>query len=318
VVLPDGAEEKWDEMIGAIRQGLSKDKEYIVNLTCGTKFMISAVPNAFEGLAATFYYIPFPKNRILKIGDTWEKEIAYRMSVREYFDCNNTSIPGDKTPDIASDYTASFFRRFVEGGLDYEVINLLRAYRGIKEMPISVIEKEGRANSPEKYPPVPGLSSFLEDIDFPSQSAGQLSKAEAQYLTGGWYEEYIYTLIQEKIQPQDILMGVELPITDKRGVSRRDLDLVFTYENKLFVVECKTGVDKEALLSETVYKAAALKNERLGKLSAHSFIFSLGGPNEIYEEIARAMGVNYYDRTYFEDGAKFGQIIEIVNRKAKG
>src|SRR5690606_25271699 len=194
VVLPDGAEEKWDEMIGAIRQGLSKDKEYIVNLTCGTKFMISAVPNAFEGLAATFYYIPFPKNRILKIGDTWEKEIAYRMSVREYFDCNNTSIPGDKTPDIASDYTASFFRRFVEGGLDYEVINLLRAYRGIKEMPISVIEKEGRANSPEKYPPVPGLSSFLEDIDFPSQSAGQLSKAEAQYLTGGWYEEYIYTL----------------------------------------------------------------------------------------------------------------------------
>lgn len=323
IILPDGAEEKWAQMIQLIKQNLSKDKKYIVNLTCGTKYMISAVPKAFDGFDAEFYYIPFPKNTILKIGDETCKKINYRMSVKEYFDCNNTSIPNQKELTKSKEYTQIFFQFFLNGTIffDFDVVDKLRSYREKNMVDIETIEKEGipKINPKSReYPPVSGLMNFLEKIHFPVQTDGKLTKYEIQFLTGGWFEEYVFSLIQEKICPQDILLGVVLPITDNRQVSPRDLDVVFTYENKLFVIECKTGIDKEILFNETVYKAAALKNERLGKLSAYTSIFSLSGAIESFKDIAKAMNIAYYDRSFFDNKEKIGLIISDINKKAKG
>ena len=324
IILPDGVEEKWTQMIRLIKQNLSKDKKYIVNLTCGTKYMISAVPKAFDDFDAEFYYIPFPKNIILKIGDETCKEINYRMSVKEYFDCNNTSIPNQKELTKSKEYTQIFFLFFLNGtdvSFDFDVVDKLRDYRNKDMVDIEKIEKEGipkiKQNSRE-YPPISGLMNFLEKIHFPTQTVGKLTKYEIQFLTGGWFEEYVFSLIQEKICPQDIVLGVGLPITDNKQISQRDLDVVFTYENKLFVIECKTGIDQESIFNETVYKAAALKNERLGKLSAYTSIFSLSGANERFKDIAKAMNIAYYDRSFFDNEEKLDLIISDINKKAKG
>lgn len=319
IVLPEEGEEKWSQMIGVIKKELSKEHQYIVNLTCGTKYMISAVPKAFEGFNAEFFYIPFPKNIILKIGDKTSMEIKYRMSVKEYFDCNNTVIPKSKL-FLAQDeeYTTSVFNKFVGGKLDFDVIEKIRI--GYRNKNINIKEVETRDNTDEKKPQIPNLSEFLSDISFPAnkEKDGFLLKSDTVYLTGGWFEEYVYSLIKNKIQPQDILLGVELPITDNKSINNRDLDVVFTYENKLFVIECKTGIDRELLFNETVYKAAALKNERLGKLSAYTSIFSLSDENERFKDIAKAMNITYYDKSFFTDKEKFESILSDINKKAKG
>jgi hypothetical protein len=321
VVLPDGAEERWSEMVNLIKTELSKDRQYIVNLTCGTKYMISAVPKAFDGFDAEFFYIPFPKNIILKINDETSKDITYRMSVKEYFDCNNTQIPNQKKLTQSEEYTKNFFEKFIEGKLDFNVIDKLRGYREKNIDTISKIETEGIPKikpSSREYPKVENLSVFLNDIDFLLQEDMKLSEYETQYITGGWFEEYVYLIIKEQIKPNDIALGVGLPISENRQVSKRDLDVVFTFENKLFVIECKTGIDKEAILVETVYKAAALKNERLGKLSAHTSIFSLSTENQQFSDIAKAMNITYYDRSYFVGKDNFQKIIRDINKKAKG
>lgn len=315
IVLPEGGEEKWSQMIGVIKEKLSKEHQYVVNLTCGTKYMISAVPKAFEGFNAEFFYIPFPKNIILRIGDETGIEIKYRMSVKEYFDCNNTVIPNSKSLSQDEEYTNSVFEQFVGGKLDFDVIEKIRI--GYRNKKVNIKEVETKENAKEK-PQINNLSKFLSDISFPIKEDNFLSKNDTVYLTGGWFEEYVYSLIKNNIQPQDILLGVELPITDNKSVSRRDLDIVFTYENKLFVIECKTGIDKELILSETVYKAAALKNERLGKLSASTSIFSLSDENERFKDIAKAMSIIFYDKSFFIDKEKLKSIISDINKKAKG
>jgi hypothetical protein len=320
IILPVGIEEKWSQMIELIKQNLSKDKKYIVNLTCGTKFMISAVPKAFDSFEAEFYYIPFPKNIILKINGDTDKDITYRMSVKEYFECNNTEIPNHKQLSQKKIYTNCCFKMFLKSTTEcIDVVEGLRAYREKPIEDITKIEKEGipklKPNSKE-YPIISCLSNFLQKTKFPAKE--KLTKYEIQFLTGGWFEEYIYSLIRDKIQPNDIALGVGLPISENKNVSHRDLDVVFTLENKLFVIECKTGIDKELILNETVYKAAALKNERLGKLSAYTSIFSLSSENERFKDIAKAMNISYYDRSFFVDEEKFQIIISDINKKAKG
>ena len=317
IILPSGVEEKWIEMIALIKNNLSEENKYFVNLTCGTKYMISAVPKAFEGFDATFYYIPFPKNTILKIGDESFQPINHRMSVKEYFDCNNTVIPSQKELSQSEAFTRSFFEKFVNGSVDFEVLGKLRTgYRSVKK-PVMIAEIETKVDE-EMKPQIPQLSEFLNQSGFMPENAGFLSKHEREYLTGGWFEEYVYSLIVEKVKPQDIVLGMGLPISENKSVSKRDLDVVFTIENKLFVIECKTGIDKESILSETVYKAAALKNERLGKLSASTSIFSLSTANEQFKDIAKAMNITYYDKSFFVDEGKIDLIISDINKKSKG
>ena len=322
IILPDGVEEKWMQMIELIKCKLSKDENYLVNLTCGTKYMISAVPKAFVGFNAAFYYIPFPKNTILKIGDDECKMINYRMSVMEYFNCNNTSIPNQKVLTKNEEYTNVFFQLFLDGTNEFfDIIDKLRAYRNKNIEDIEKVENEGIPKIKQNakvYPPVLGLVKFLKQINFPIQTPGKLTKYEIQFLTGGWFEEYVFSLIKSIVQPQDIALGVGLPISENRAVTNRDLDVVFTFENKLFVIECKTGIDEESIFNETVYKAAALKNERLGKLSAYTSIFSLSKVNEKFKDIAKAMNIAYYDRSFFYDEEKINTIISDIKKNAKG
>jgi hypothetical protein len=281
--------------------------------------MISAVPKAFDDFDAEFFYIPFPKNIILKINDETSRNIKYRMSIKEYFNCNNTSISAKKDCHQDEKYTNSIFKKFVGGHLDFDVIEKIRI--GYREKKVNIKEVETRIETEEdngKKPQIPNLSKFLSGISFPLEDLNFLSKKDTVYLTGGWFEEYVYSLIKSEIKPQDIQLGIDLPITENKHISKRDLDVVFTYENKLFVIECKTGIDKEKMLNDTVYKAAALKNERLGKLSASTSIFSLSGENEQFKDIAMAMSIVFYDKSFFTDAEKSQSIISDINRKAKG
>ncbi len=322
IIMPDGVEEKWDKIIKTIKRRLSKDEQYIVNLTCGNKYLITAIPKVFEGYDAEFYFIPTSKNVILKLGDESRREINYRISVSEYFDCNNTVISSHKELTEKEDYTQPFFHIFLNRiDMFAEMTEKLRYYRNKNIGDILLVEKEGipKVNENSRhYPPVKGLLNFLRELDFPIQLYGKLSKQESFYLTGGWFEEYVYTKIREKIAPQDLMLGVILPFSDNKNSNKRDLDIVFTYENKLFIIECKVSNVDEKPYNEMVYKAASLRSERLSRLLAHTYIFSLFEEDERFVDVARAMNISFYDKSFFIDEEKFGLIIADIIKKANG
>lgn len=315
LLLKDGNEEKWNFMTDAIEQNLHSDYEYIVNITGGTKLMSLAVHSVFEKYKSKFYYIPYPKNELLQPQNTDDTAILlkYRVSINEYLSSYSIRY---KEKQLVMDplYTTKFFTIFTSEGFltseDLEAIDRLRAYRNKKK--ISISETEQRMfTKDEKYKPIPSLSLLLEKIEFPRSGENDiLLMNEIEYLTGGWFEEYIYNQIQLRIAPQDMALGIEIMKTD--GHNQNDLDVVFTYGNKLFVIECKTGISGESIFNQTVHKATALKETLLG-LNGNTFIYSLSSDNkDQFKTTAKNMNLRYYDRKYFTDSALFDELIEDI------
>ncbi len=306
VLQKNGDEEDWAAMTAQIKNALQDGQEYCVNLTGGTKFMALAVQSVFEKYDAKCYYIPYPQNTILSMQELGAGQITYRVSVEEYTKLYNQPLRKSHEPLMPEQYTDALFGQFVNhfSRLDFEVVDKLRAYRDTRSIVVAEVETK---EDTEKQPRIEGLGAFLDHISF--THSGTLSKQQTQYLTGGWFEEYIYHKIKNMLQPNDIILGAKTTSTNN------DLDVVFVLGNKLFVVECKTGVERRGMLNEIVYKASALKENLFG-LSAKSFIFSLGADNEEWSKAAENMGIKYYGRGSFADSARFGRIIEAIKNQA--
>ena len=88
---------------------------------------------------------------------------------------------------------------------------------------------------------------------------------------------------------------MSLNVDDNKG---NELDVVFTKGNKLFVIECKTGFQKETMLKDIAYKASAI-NSMLRGLTVYSFICTMqneDGRNEDYVKICKNMNIEYVGR----------------------
>jgi hypothetical protein len=121
-----------------------------------------------------------------------------------------------------------------------------------------------------------------------------LIHAELDYLTGGWFEEYVYHLIKNNVAPDDIAIGVHIDgVTEIKH--NNELDVCFIKNNQLYVIECKSGIKSDSMFNEIVYKVSALKEVLLG-LDCHSYIFSLKkDPTGDLKKIAKYMDVTFCD-----------------------
>lgn len=317
IIFENNEEEKWDKMSERISKSLTEKNTYIVNLTGGTKYMSMAVLRTFDSFDSTFYYIPFPKNEILSFQKDEPEKLSYSVTIDEYLSLFNVLKEKDETKLVKNEeYTKDFFNLFVTKSLtsnEKGILDKLRLYRdsGIKD--IEAVASNQSAN--EKKPQVIGLSNFLRNIDFTTALSNQLSKYEIRYLTGGWFEEYIYSKIISVIQPKDIALGLKIK-PSPNTTSPNDLDVVFTLGNKFFVIECKTGISGEKMLHETVYKASALKETLFG-LPGNTFIFSLATSDEKFDLAAKNMGITYYDQSNFTDEQKWKELAENIMNIAK-
>ena len=303
IIFPEGGEERWNDMNADLTKVLSLEYTYMVNLTGGTKYMTLLVLSVFEKYKSQFFYIPFPQNTILEPFKNDSLSLTYRLRVDEYLSNNHVTFT-EKRLTQSEEYCDYFFERFLNGSLNYNLIDNLRSYRNVKKKAISSIEN---CIPTGKYPRIEGLNHFLNNIQFPLEEDGFLKRHEFEYLTGGWFEEYVYYKIQRYINPQDIKLGVLIKRTQNRN--QNDLDVVFTSGNKLFVIECKTGIVGVKMFNETVYKATAIKEAVLG-LSANTFIVSLAPKEEDLKNTARNMGIQYKCR---EDMIGNG-MIEFINQ----
>ncbi len=291
VLRKDGDEDLWDTICRTVRGQLPSDGlPYFVNLSGGTRLLSIAVQQVLERQNAMFFFMPLDRNVIIQshidnnndIDDDILCEIAHQMTIEEYLRVNNV-ICSHKQPLLPKEYTQDFFAIFTGNhlsGNDYDILEELRQER----------------NDTVSVNDISGLRKFLEFINFPMQNPEKLSSKEIQYLTGNWFEEYIYYAIQQVLTPTDIAIGVD--IQRKGSKNHNDLDVVFTYKNRLFAIECKTGVGKVSLYNQIVYKACALKEALLG-MRCNSYIFSLNDDHkDNLARTAKNMGITFCDRHY--------------------
>ena len=302
------------------------DDHYCVNLAGGTRYMALAVQQVFEDFNSTFYYVQVEENMIVKskFDDTIDNNddffypIRYRMKIEEYLRAHEIrhDLYKYKHDPIRSKTEAEhMYKMYVNGGFteqDWKVLSILRdKYRNRSQIQIKVAEAFGVHSSP----PVPGLSRFLTNIFFVPKRYGYLSRLEIEYLTGGWFEEYVYYLVKKYVKPQDITLGVN--ISRKSIRHNNELDVVFTKGNKLFVIECKTSVGSESLFNDIVYKACAIKEALLG-VSCYSYIFSLKhDESNNLKRIAENMDITFVDYDILTKKNKMRKELAYIYVKSK-
>ena len=309
-------EENWQTMCQEISSAIKSDIQYLVNTTGGTKYMSMAVSEEFhKHHNVRFFYTPYPKNIYLHL-DKPSTNIQSKLSIDEYLSLYNVQKKNEGTTELVKneEYTKHFFKLFTDGkiiNLEGSTLDSLRKYR--KEGVGNIAKTE--TEDSKKRPQIIGLGSFLRSIDFICCTENKLSKDEVKYLTGGWFEEYVFSIVKNLLQPDDITMGLLI------GDAQNDLDVVFTLGNKLYVCECKTGImnfkpeNVSAMFSEIVYKLTALKDS-LGNLSAFSYVCALTPPHDQATKVAKYFNQTYCDRDIFIDPNKTINWINDLKKRA--
>ena len=307
-----------------IKSQLNPDVQYYLNLAGGNRYMTLSVQHVFEEFNTLFFYTQTRENLIVKTifdnsiydDDDEVFPINHRMTLKEYFGLyglqSDVDEPRKQVKETAfSQHFFTMYSQSLFGQGDYQVMEILREkYRNWKFINISEVENPHK----EYMTPIPNLSKFLNYIGFVPERKDSLQSYEIEYLTGGWFEEYVYALIKNVLQPDDISMGVHI----SNGIIKHnnELDVCFMKSNKLFVIECKTGVTSESLFNEIVYKVCALKEVLLG--TSNSYIFSLKKDNKgNWKKTAKYMGITFCDWINLTKPENLKLILKEMNKIAK-
>ena len=292
----------YEHICRAIKSNLNEGTQYYLNLAGGNRYMTLSVQHVFEEFNTLFFYTQTRENQIVKTifdhsiydDDDEVFPIKHRMTLKEYFGLyglqSDVDEPRKQVKETAfSQHLFTMFSQNMFSQGDYQVMSTLREkYRNWNYLRISEAEKPVK----EHMIAIPTLSKFLNYIGFKPERDDSLQSYEMEYLTGGWFEEYVYALIKQVLKPDDIAMGVHI----SNGVIKHnnELDVCFIKANKLFVIECKTGVTSESLFNEIVYKVCALKEVLLG--TSNSYIFSLKKDHKgNWKKTAKYMGITFCD-----------------------
>ncbi len=277
--------------------------EFYVNLTCGTKIMSIGVYNFFRNKRSEIYYIPIGKNIYRKIfPEVKQREmpIEYRTDVIEYLKAYGIDILNPKKVNalaIEPAYTQKFYKFFLNSDAsELELLNKLRSYRNCKKISIQEIN---------------GLKQYLSNIKFPQSNQDTLTKKEIKYLTGEWFEEYVYSWVQNirKIKANEIAISIQI----RRQSVQNEFDVMYTSDNALHVIECKSSIydpgSERNILDESLYKLAALKRD-FG-LFVKSSIITLSDRGQSQENIrekhfmrSKLFGIKIVDKTDLEQGTE--------------
>ena len=314
----------YEHICRTIKSKLDTEKQYYLNLAGGNRYMTLSVQHVFEEFNTLFFYTQTRENLIVKTifdhsiydDDDEVFPIKHRMSLKEYFSLygllSDVDEPRKKVKETAfSQHLFTMFSQGLLGQGDYKTMEILREkYRNWKFLIISEVEHPTK----DYMTAIPNLSKFLEFIGFVPERPGSLQSYEMEYLTGGWFEEYVYALIKDVLQPDDIAMGVHI----SNGIIKHnnELDVCFIKSNKLFVIECKTGVTSESLFNEIVYKVCALKEVLLG--TSNSYIFSLKKDHKgNWKKTAKYMGITFCDWLNLTKPENLKLILNEMNKIAK-
>lgn len=245
-----------------------KPKKIVVNITCGTKMMSLATYNYFKAKSnCEIYYQPITSS-LQKIYPTNETYANPEITIEEYMKAHGIEFKPDNTCVMNYDYNKDVYEKIIKD--NHEKIkpivsmqnnsyfkNIFKRKDSIDFTQIPdekfVTEKGSKTNKEEV---LEVIKNFGFDIT-------KISHSQLKYITGGWFEEYVYQKIktEQKLGDDKIALNVSI----NKNNDKNELDIVYIdSKNKLHVIECKSFIDEKkdaTLLKDTIYKAQAIKTK---------------------------------------------------------
>lgn len=291
------------------------DYHYYVNITGGTKIMSLGAYNFFTELGdSTIYYLPLGKDhfrQIFPIKKNKTKLVQYKINLKDYLTANGVTVQ-----------TKAFSGKNSLIRSKEENINLMEAFLGDLNNPIKKMVEFFRFNKlrdKKKLELTDEIRKEMEPIfqaGFNLEIENVISREETNYLTGDWFEEYTYQVIAEALGKSNEEIGKGIRVT--RGLkTSNEFDVMFTHNNALYVIECKTDVadNEEGKLSQlftnTLYKASTLKKD-FG-LFVKYYLFAINDFSKLSDEHkdrARVLDIKLVGTEILSDRTKLIEFIQ--------
>ncbi len=275
---------------------LGPNDVYRVNLTGGTKMMSLGVYTFFANRNVEMFYVPIGKNGFKKIFPSTAEAIqpfSYPVTLLEYLDAYQVKVlnaPDINRVSMPVKFTQDFFS---QQWANHPAIRELNFFKSkVERNPYTRLRRLSASQLPD-------LWGFLHTVQFPFSDSSTLNEGELCYLTGGWFEEFVYQKLLEQLGLAAGFIGINVQIQQKE--SPNECDVMFMHNNDLFVVECKTRLTK-VMFDHAAYKLAAIRKD-FG-LQAKGFLFA----SENYEDKHGIVPKSAMDRARFLD-------FKIIDRK---
>jgi hypothetical protein len=242
-----------------------EDAEFVINLTCGTKIMSIAAYEYFKDYSSKAIYIPIPKNEFIipfpKKSPGKPIELTLRLSVIQYLTAygldivNEAKLKGYQEEANKRKELSKWIVKNYENlkNLLVWLSGNLRQHRDDKEFNLK--GDFSGANKAETEL----MNKFKFNINGKSVSK-RLSRSEIRYWTGGWLEEVCFNNVLEFVNRgiDDVVIGLKLKNAQGRD---NEFDVMFTKENALYFVECKSLSQHDDKDLNVLYKIGALQKE---------------------------------------------------------
>lgn len=293
-----------------------QDNQYYLNITGGTKVMIITFQEFFKNLGAKIYYVTGQNCEYIKVFPVIGERrfhLKSRLTLEEYLHAYGFELVKG-TPIKSPEQSEKIMSFFLTNNMKdyYPEIEKIRKKRGKN---LSYNEDQS-------------LNEFINDIGFTPVLGGSLNKKETKYLSGDWFEEYVYFKIKEELDLKEDEIGTGYNLTKQN--TPNEIDVIFVYKHRLYIIECKTSVidnrlmpnnelKEFKLLPEIIYKSDALRS-KFG-LHAHTSILTLeeikeddGTPKEGYKthfERAELSRINILSKKDFASGNSISNLLKI-------
>lgn len=252
---------KLDQWIGG-REG----SEFTVNLTGGTKMMSIAAYEYFKEYSAKMIYIPLGKNEFItpfpKSAANKITPLSLKLSVTDYLSAYGLKVTNSKK--LLLNHAEAQQRQKLSRWIvrNYNEVKPLLEKFGQKKIRDERNNKKGYMLNTSYNPGNEKEKELFQKAGFTYQEntySKHLGQSEINYLTGGWLEEYCYNeILQFKGRGiDDVVTGI-VPEAETR---KNEFDVMFTKDNALYTVECKSLDQNDDTKTEALYKIAALQKD---------------------------------------------------------
>ncbi len=274
-----------------------QNKKYtkiIANITGGTKLMSLAVYEVCKSFAyAEIYYQPIDKSLQKIYPDYAEYDISELLTLYEYMTAHGVQYTADNYCVKEYSYNQHVYELLIKN--NRELIKLLvelqntpyfkNTFKKKKSINITAVEEDRLQTQQGKKIDKDAFCALLDVAGFDKTA---LKRRELAYLTGGWFEEYVYQKIkaQHGIQEQNIALNVEI----EKGSDKNELDVVWLdAKNQLNVIECKSFLEgiENKVLNDALYKLQAIMKSKFGLRTA-SYLYTKSSLSEKRSALHRA------------------------------
>jgi len=256
---------------------------FVVNITGGTKIMSLAAYAYFQDREnCEMFYQPLNRNlqRIFSDSGYMEFEISELLTLKEYMLAHGIDFKYDNFCVKDYEYNKNVYMNIIKDNREF--ISPLVAMQNNSYFR-NVFKRRDSLNleqiSDDKFVTPDGnlldKLAVCETVSKFGFDVHNLSKEDLRYITGGWFEEFVYQKTKEELGLPD--ENIALNIHIEKDSDKNELDVIYIKENRLHVIECKSfveGKEGNKVLNDALYKLQAIMKSKFG-LNAKSYLYTM-------------------------------------------